>query len=347
MVEYRCHYIDDCIAFNRTDCDSMLSRVTFCNCMNSSNGMGRAPFIENYDGSPINWDELLDKRDEIRKNFAKGIFPKQCEGCYQIEEQPPKNHRKIYDLAIAPWQICNSKCVYCESEYIYKYQDYIDDYGKFYKKFIEQYNMIPILEEMISKEILSKEARIDITGGEPTQYPRFNELLALLIEYGCKNIRILTNAITYSPAIEKALKADSATMIISLDAGTKEMHRKVKGVSSYDIVWENIKRYASVLPAGSKHDMDLKYILIPGLNDSKKELDLWLKTSKAAGATCVSVDVDFRLLSKINVDKKIASNLVKLYEFAYKKAAKYKIRIYAHPNLRDIYIKQGVQLPPQ
>ena len=345
MTQYRCHYIDNSVAFNRTDMGSMYSRITFCNCMNSANGLGRCPFVENYDGSDLNWDELLDKRDKIRQDFAKGIFPKQCEGCYQIEEKAPETHRKIYDLAIAAWQICNSNCVYCEAEYLKNYKNYLDDYKTFHKKFVEQYNFLKVIKDLTEKEILAKEARIDITGGEPTMYPRFNELLAVLTDYGCKNMRILTNAISYSPSIEKALVADAATMIISIDAGSKEMHRKVKGVASYDMVWENIKKYAKLLPPNSKHDMDLKYILIPGLNDIKKEVETWIKLSKLAGATCVSVDVDFRVLAKVNVDKKIQKKLVDLFEFAIKKAKKYNIRIYSHPNLRDIYIKFGKNVP--
>ena len=345
MVKYSCQYIDNALAFNRTDKGSDFSRVTFCNCMNSSNGLGRSPYKENYDGTPIDWDEFLAKRDEIRKNFANGIFPKECEGCYQIEEKEPETHHKIYDFAIAPWQICNSRCVYCEAEFIDKYKDFLVNYDKFHQKFVEQYNFIPILRAMVQKEILAKEARIDITGGEPTMYPRFNELLGILLDYGCKNIRILSNCIIYSPLIEKALRDDAATMIISLDAGSKELHQKVKGVSSYDIVWENIKRYAKCIPPNSKHDMDLKYILIPKLNDDKREIEKWIKKSKDSGATCVSMDVDFRVLQKVDVDKKIANKLIEMSLFAIKVAKKQKIRIYFHPNLRDIYIKQGKEQP--
>ena len=345
MVKYSCQYIDDAIAFNRTDMNSDFSRITFCNCMNSSNGLGRCAFISDYDGREINWDELLDKRDKIRADFADGKFPKECEGCFQIEEKEPKTHRKIYDLAIAAWQICNSKCVYCEAEYLREYKKYLDNYDLFHKKFVEQYNVAHIIKQMTEKEILDKSARIDITGGEPTLYPRFNELLSILLDYGCKNIRILTNAIIYSPVIENALKKDTATMIISIDAGSKKMHEKVKGVCSYDLVWENIKRYSSFIPHNSKHDMDLKYILIPGLNDSKKEIELWIKKSKENGATCLSIDVDFRVLQKVNVDKKIAERLMALNDFAIKKAKRHGIRIYFHPNLRDIYLKFNRKLP--
>ena len=347
MSEYRCHYIDEALSFNRTNPDSMFSHITFCNYLNPNNAMGRYAFLKDYDGHPINWDDFIAKRDEIRCNFAQGNFPEECKGCPEIVKEAPKTHKKIYDLSIAAWQICNSNCIFCEATYLRDYKKDLDNFDILYKKYVEPYDVYAMVKELTEKEILAKEARIDITGGEPTLYPKFNQLVALLIEYGCKNMRIYTNAIMYSPAIEKALKEDAATMVISLDAGSREMHKKVKGVASYDLVWENIKKYTSVMPQNHKKEMNLKYILIPNVNDNKKELEIWIKLSKQANADCVSVDLDYRYLAKQIDDKKVWKKLVSLYEFAYKKAAKYKIRMYAHPYLRDVYAKLGLQLPPQ
>lgn len=345
MTQYRCEYIDNAISFNRTDCNSMDSRITFCNFVNIHNGLGRAPFVKEYEGDKINWDELIEKREEIKRDFANGKFLKECEGCSRIEESSPLTHKKIKMLSIASWQICNSHCIYCEAEYFNRYTDYLDNYSEFYKKFVEQFNVYEIVQDMIKKEILDKNALIDITGGEPTLYPRFNELLALLVEYGCKNIRVLTNAIIYSPAIEKALKADAVTLIISLDAGTKKVHEKAKGVCSYDLVWENIRKYSESLPKNSNHQIDLKYILIEGLNDSKKEIQTWLDLCKKNGATCVSVNVRDQLLQKVNIDQKTVNKMTSLAEFAYKKAKKNNLKIYFHANLLDLYDKYN-KIPP-
>jgi wyosine [tRNA(Phe)-imidazoG37] synthetase (radical SAM superfamily) len=339
MVEYSCEYIDNAISFNRTDFDSMESRVTFCSFMNINNGLGRMPFIEGYKGEPIDWNKLLDERDKLREEFAKGNFPENCKGCPRIEKKPPQTHRKITMLSIAAWQICNSHCIYCEAEYFGKYREYLDDYEKFYKKFVEQYNVYEVVKGMIKQEIIDKNALIDITGGEPTLYPRFNDMLDALIEYGCNNIRVLTNTIIYSPIIEKALRKDAVTLTISLDAGTKKVHEKVKGVCSYDLIWENIRKYSSVLPKNSNHQIDLKYIIVEGLNDTKKEVETWIKLSKKNGATCVSVNATNQLLEKVNIDKKTSDKIMNLADFAYKKAKKIGIPIYFHANLLDVYDK--------
>ena len=210
-MKYFCEYIHNAISFNRTDWDSLLSRITFCNFVNTSNGLGRAPLLEDYDGSELDWADLFEKRKKIQDDFENGIFPKQCEGCYRITQLENPN-RKLTMLSIAAWQICNSRCIYCEAEYLKDYEKYYDTYENFSKKFIQQYDVLEVVKYMIKHNMIEKNALIDITGGEPTLYPKFNEMLALLLEYGCKNIRVLSNTIVHSPVIERGLKMNAITM---------------------------------------------------------------------------------------------------------------------------------------
>ena len=345
MTEYTCEYIEGAISFNRTDYDSFLSRITFCNFENINNGLGHTALIEDYAGEEIDLDKLIEKREKIKNDFGNGIFPKSCVGCPRIEKRKPKEHNKIYNLSLASWQICNSRCVYCESEYFDKYNRYIENYSDFHKKFVEQYDILSIVKQLVKKEILAKDALIDITGGEPTMYPRFNELLAVLLEYGCKRIRILTNAIIYSPVIERGLRENAVTLTISVDAGSQGMHKKVKGVASYNLVWENIRKYSKFLQKNTEQQLDLKYILIPGLKESKRELNLWIKLSMLNGATCISVNVTNQLLQKIDINKKVAYRMMSLAEYAYRKAKKKNIPMYFHSNLLDIYTKFNKQAP--
>ena len=81
MVKYSCQYIDNALAFNRTDKGSDFSRVTFCNCMNSSNGLGRSPYKENYDFlgwyncyDDLSWIGLYDGRSKLSITTYRNIF---------------------------------------------------------------------------------------------------------------------------------------------------------------------------------------------------------------------------------------------------------------------------------
>ena len=247
MKIYSCESIDNQIALNRTNPNCFTSHITFCNMMNASNGLGCFPLFKNYNGEPIDWTKAMEQREIIKEEFAKGNFPRECEGCFRIQEKAPQTHRKITILQIAAWNACNSKCIYCESDYFTDYKKYLTDYNLFHKKFVEQYDVVETVKNMIKNEVLSKNAKIDITGGEPTIYPKFNELLGCLLDYGCRNINILSNAIVYSPLIEYGIGLNAINLIVSIDAGSRKVHKKVKGVSSYDLVWENISNYQKIM----------------------------------------------------------------------------------------------------
>ena len=60
-------------------------------------------------------------------------------------------------------------------------------------------------------------------------------------------------------------------LIVSVDAGTKEMHERIKEVKTYDSVWKNISEYARV--QATPDLVKAKYIIIPGVNDTKEEID--------------------------------------------------------------------------
>lgn len=75
---------------------------------------------------------------------------------------------------------------------------------------------------MIDKNLISDSATIDIAGGEPTLYYKFNEALEMLLSINIKNIVIHTNGILYNKIIEKGIKNGKINLIVSIDAGTKK-----------------------------------------------------------------------------------------------------------------------------
>ena len=110
------------------------------------------------------------------------------------------------------------------------------------------------------------------------------------MDFGFPLTRIHSSGILYSKAIEKGLKQKCVDLIVSVDAGSKDMHKFVKGVTSYDKVWKNLKKYASMQQ--DPFAVKTKYILIPGINDSYEEIDLWLKKTKENGINCVFHEIE-------------------------------------------------------
>ena len=143
-------------------------------------------------------------------------------------------------------------------------------------------------KDMIDKGVLSKKATITFGGGEPTILHEFEELVYLLLDYDVYNIRIHSDGIKYSPAIEKGLKLGKITLITSVDSSSKKVYEEVKQVSCYDNVWKNLAKYAK-----AKNGLiRTKYVLIPGVNDSLSEVKNWLQKTYDAGIRHSAFDIE-------------------------------------------------------
>lgn len=270
--------------------------IRSCNNFNPGKG-GRPVLYENYQGEKIDWVDFFKKQNVLREQFKTGGCVSECENCIGFEDKEWDSENYINILLLTPWYKCNSNCIYCSAPN--------DEYVKANTK---PYSVVAVVKDMIANNILKKDAVIDIAGGEPTIYSEFDELLSILLNNDFTKIVIHTNAIIYNPLITRGIVEDKVKMVVSIDAGSKDTHKKVKGVDSFDAVWENFAKYAKaqVAPYSS---VKSKYIIVPGVNDSEEEIKTWLEKSQAIGIKNVILNLDFNwLMSNVN------SELIKLYD---------------------------------
>ena len=250
--------------------------VQIC-CISSHPGGGNIVQIPNYYGELINWDNLFENRTQMRQNIRNGIIPDKCNGCYYLKEQEWNSENYIDEVLIGHFTHCNCNCIYC----------YTDKDKKFFNS-LKPYNIYPVMKDMISKKVLSKNATITFGGGEPTILNEFEDLVNLLLDYDVYNIRIHSDGIKYSPAIEKGLKQGKITLITSVDSGSKTVYEKIKNVPAFDKVWQNLENYAK-----TKNGLiRTKYVLIPGINDSLYEIKNWMKKTYDAGIRNIAFDIE-------------------------------------------------------
>lgn len=301
-----CYWIESGINFD-------IDTYKIC-CLYSAKGGGNTIVKNNYKGEPIDWDNFFNFKKRIKDLHKSGkIYPK-CEGCILLEERDwPDDHTKISMINLDYWTKCNSRCSYCHT------MNNKEAYNKF-----KNYNFLPILKDMIKRDILRPNGHVSFGGGEVTLLKEFDKLLNIFMDYGFPLTRIHSSCIKYSRAIEKGLKNARVDLIVSIDAGSKEMHEKVKQVKSYDKVWKNLKRYAS--NQRNPLAVKVKYIVIPGLNDDKKEIELWLKKAKENGINCVLQEIESKwfyarrdnvpneIIDFFNYTKEKAENLGLKYE---------------------------------
>ena len=267
-----CYWLEEGLSFDR---DS----IKLC-CLYSPKGGGNTIIYDNWHGEPVDWEKIFEAKKKIKDIFKSGGMYPNCEGCVSLKEDDWRDdHSKVTSLNLDYWTKCYSKCIYC-------YTMHDKEKNNSYKN----YNLLPILKDMIEKDILRPYGHVSFGGGEATLLEEFEEILEIFIDMGFPLIRIHTDAIKYSKAIEKGLEKGCIDLIISVDAGTGETHKKVKQINSYDTVWKNLREYAKhqQKPDGVK----TKYIVIPDINDNIEEIKLWLEKSKENGINFVFQDIE-------------------------------------------------------
>ena len=271
-------------------------------------------FYAGYEGKePVDFDYIYKKRQEyvkkINSPFNKESIPKECEGCYWVQEflsdkKVKDFENKVKIMFIQNNMSCNAKCVYCvfaNVEKGYKYQ------------------VVPILKTIVDNNLLDRNPQINLSGGEITITPDFEDLVNLLIQNIDSQIYISTSGIKYSQAIENAFVMNKCWQTISIDCGTRETYQRLKQVDCFDQIINNLKRYSEA-SNNAKNCNILKYILVDNINDNKEEVDAFFNVVRDIGIKNVMIDVNFEEYSFTN-DKTVPEHQVKLIEYFYKTAA--------------------------
>ena len=270
MIYKSCTKIENGINF---DIDS----IKIC-CQYSAKGGGDTKVIENYTGGPIDWDKFFAFKKEIKDLHKSGQTYHKCEGCIYLEEQEWAESDKFNFFNLDYWTYCNCNCIYCHTH------NKKDIYNT-----KRTYDFLPILKDMIAKDLLLRGGDVSFGGGEVCLLKEFEECLQIFLDYDYF-VRIHTGCIDYSKVIESGLKKGKVDLIVSVDSGTEEMHARIKEVKTYDRVWSNLTNYAKLQQ--NKEFVKVKYIVIPGVNDTKDEVLSWLDKCVECGIGYVLQEIE-------------------------------------------------------
>ena len=300
MNEYGCIFLEEGINFD-------YDKVMDC-CISHNDGRGLPLLIENYNGEPIDWENLFNiKAKRIEEQKKSTIYD--CEGCYHLSKYEYKNERKISEFHFSHCRICNAKCIYCSKEY---------------SSDIQNYSTYPVIKDLIDKGYYKSGGEATLQGGEPTLMQDFEKLVDLFNKNGTK-IRVHSSAIKYSNTIEDALKNDSGSIVISLDSATENVYKKIKRVNAFKTVCNNIQKYISGAGEYSQNVI-VKYVIVPGYNDSVFEIDRFFKLMKKLNVKTVAVDIEVQYARKYE-NKNVSPHIFLLYDYFTTQAEKYNIKL--------------------
>lgn len=292
-------------------CDALLHKlainpdnINFC-CSPYDN---KLQFVDNYDGSLLDWDDYTQKRTKYLEMFKNGDIPKPCENCSHVEEKEWSEEIGFSFLSISTRTKCSCNCFYCV-------QSKGDENKKRELNTKECWDVLPVLNELKNRNLILPNCLFIIGGGEPTEFPpgELESLLymGLMTE---SNIVVLTNAIIYSESIAKTISVAKSELKVSVDAGTKETFEKIKRVKAFDKVWGNLAKYVKATKDNPLGRVQIKYIVVPGVNDNIEEAKAFIKKCFDIGCKHIEIAIEYGWYGE-NKDKPISSTLKKTIRY--------------------------------
>ncbi len=297
-------------------CQQLKNSIFFANseiihCCAGTENLGPR-FYSGYKGDIFKAENLINQKKYAQLLAKEGVCAyESCEKCQSWVNGNWDDDNLINDISISHWTACNCNCRYCFT-------------SKKKKSFNTKkpYLLIPVLNR-ISK-IINFNGTVRFIGGDVSMLEEFDEIIDFFIEKGTKNFYIPTSGIEYLKTVENILLKGYGYVLISLDCGNEKMYKKIKRVNCFNQVAKNILKYnENAIKGGSI--FELKYIIIPQVNDKIKEIDSWLNFCQDNGIKNIALDFEANYLLK-HPDE-IPENILEQVDFVETKAMSLGIKV--------------------
>lgn len=245
---------------------------------------------EKLNGIWLDIDELENKRQEFISNKTN-----KCSNCEFYEKiSKIKKQSKIKTLYLGNWHFCYVNCVYCKYP---KSEDLIS---------IGHYDIFPYIKELMDRKLVTRDTKVIFECGDACVHPEFDKIMFYFLNTDFKNIIVNTSAQRFCESIAQGIEKDMTKVIVSFDSGCQYIYHRIKQINKFDIAINNIKKYLKYqMP--NKKNVILKYNIIEGINDNKKEpLDLFIfARDLGINKLIFDIEADFYKKCKINIPQHI------------------------------------------
>ena len=326
-------------------CKFLNEQITFYpdNISTCCSGFASPRLYELEDGKNIDFDRLTKtkygivedfKNGQINNSILKEYLKLSCEECPHLCEYDEKaEYKQFKRILINHFTGCNCACTYCVRDTYLTQEE---------KQSKPKYELLPIIEEMYRKNLISKEhLEIVFQGGDIGCLQEFKDLVRVFHQNSNAYFLISTNNIIYHPILEKLFSENRLHMSVAIDSGTREMFRKIKRVDKFDNVIKNIKKYFK--NSKTAPDIVLKYIIVNKVNDNLKEFVKFIDIVQNTGVKSVVISIDFNnimnLLPKEDKYFEIPKYYYDLINSFFEEAQKRDIHICIDDYSKSIYEK--------
>jgi len=216
------------------------------------------------------YEHLLEFNQKLKLLSKEGYYSR-CYGCALLKNTLPTlsiKHCFIFGTNCASGcDLCNLKCIYCG------YAQFRHKNKKMSVSITEgkRYDLLKCLQ-YIENNYIAEDVSITYAAGEIGVQKMHNEEILAIWNRNSWKGTIVTNATVFLSGIATLLEKKLIHLLTSLDSGTSETFKKIKGANLLDRVIENLTKYAEI-GGGS---LEIKYIVLEGINDNQNEIDQFI-----------------------------------------------------------------------
>lgn len=259
------------------------------------NGIRKGDVVLLKADESIGLPDIQSAKDSLIARINSDSAP-ECSGCPYIERRPIEATGVNY-ISLENFSYCNMRCTYCSPKY--------------YGGAEARYNASVIVDQLADNPSnLASNCHVVWGGGEPTLSPRFepiNNTLLGLSKIG--KIRVLSNSLRYSETLAKNLQDPRFHLVTSIDAGSDELFKKIRGKGDIESVMENLSQYLQTL--NDPRRLTIKYILCAENFDSK-ELEIFVARLVDIGLLGCMFQISCDFTTEHPIDEMVCA----LYELA-------------------------------
>ncbi|MDR2698044.1 MAG: radical SAM protein [Holophagales bacterium] len=179
---------------------------------------------------------------------------------------------------------CQCKCSYCDVS-----KDCFDSVNA--AGVAEGYEkMFDALKYALEIGLIAPKACWQVSSGEIAIHP-YRERIFDLVQH--RTAMFYTNCFSFDCRIAANLAANPASCInLSIDSGTRETWRKIKGTDNFGKIIENLAKYYN--SSSRSGQITLKYIVLPGINDNLEDYAAIIDLMKTLGTSHLTLARDSR-----------------------------------------------------
>ena len=254
-------------------------RLLMCCSCDSAENIHQSPCVEFEESVANSVDTFLRCRSNIQNGLNGGTEEdaQKCSSCrWAVEDYWPVDQR-FRRIAYSVGGGCQFDCSYCTSP---ARHTMIQETWEKNAAFPE------VMDYFERRNLIHTDAVIEIGPGEICVNPHRDEIFDVVRNY---YTAIFTNAGIYSERIAEQIEnGNILQLLVSIDAGTRETFQRVKGADAFESVRENLKKYRRL---GAS--IDIKFIFLPGVNDTEEDVDGFVALAKEVGVREIGISRNF------------------------------------------------------